>query len=147
MNSKSLSQFQTVLLEELVQTELRLVSTKQNLRERSEAVPIDIQCPLDLGKQEADLNSEIEAGEIVTKKRSRLLAALTQLKRGSYGRCRDCSDRIALARPKAEPSAVRCLDCEAKRCDRSWRLQNAEQSLQQMKDYVPNQRFQAGSKL
>lgn len=45
----------------------------------------------------------------------RVTAALQRLERGDYGRCVDCGIDIPFDRLKAEPWALRCVDCEAAR--------------------------------
>jgi len=42
-------------------------------------------------------------------------AALQRLERGDYGRCVDCGIDIPFGRLKAEPWALRCINCEAAR--------------------------------
>ena len=39
-------------------------------------------------------------------------AALARLDSGAYGECIDCGDPIAWARLQANPSTLRCIDCE-----------------------------------
>lgn len=40
--------------------------------------------------------------------------ALERLSEGTYGRCEICAEQINLARLQAQPTAVRCLACQAK---------------------------------
>lgn len=40
--------------------------------------------------------------------------ALERLSEGTYGRCEMCAEDIGLARLQAQPTAVRCLACQAK---------------------------------
>lgn len=42
-------------------------------------------------------------------------AALARIARGEYGRCIDCGVEIPFDRLKAEPAALRCVDCETRR--------------------------------
>jgi RNA polymerase-binding transcription factor DksA len=42
-------------------------------------------------------------------------AALQRLQRGEYGGCADCGVAIPFDRLKAEPWALRCIDCESRR--------------------------------
>ena len=42
-------------------------------------------------------------------------AALKRLERGDYGRCADCGVDIPFDRLKAEPWALRCVDCASAR--------------------------------
>ena len=39
-------------------------------------------------------------------------AALTRIRAGTYGECRDCGEPIALARLSAYPTAMRCVACQ-----------------------------------
>jgi RNA polymerase-binding protein DksA len=45
----------------------------------------------------------------------RVTTALQRLERGDYGRCVDCGIDIPFDRLKAEPWALRCIDCETAR--------------------------------
>ena len=42
-----------------------------------------------------------------------VLDALQRLDQGSYGRCADCGEAIAVERLYAQPSAKRCTACQA----------------------------------
>jgi DnaK suppressor protein len=42
-----------------------------------------------------------------------LEAARTRIADGSYGVCADCGGEIGFARLRANPAAVRCIDCQA----------------------------------
>lgn len=44
-----------------------------------------------------------------------VVAALKRLERGDYGRCADCGVDIPFDRLKAEPWALRCVDCASAR--------------------------------
>lgn len=43
----------------------------------------------------------------------RVDAAWQRIADGSYGRCIDCSELIAIRRLRAQPSAARCVRCQA----------------------------------
>ncbi|MCX6023476.1 MAG: TraR/DksA C4-type zinc finger protein [Chloroflexi bacterium] len=45
----------------------------------------------------------------------RTLAALARINEGTFGRCADCGQMIALPRLEARPVAERCMACEQKR--------------------------------
>jgi DnaK suppressor protein len=47
-------------------------------------------------------------------------AALARLKNGSFGYCTDCGDEIGRARLKANPTAIRCIDCQRHRERTHW---------------------------
>lgn len=40
--------------------------------------------------------------------------ALDRMSRGEYGGCADCGTAIGYARLEAQPSALRCIECEAR---------------------------------
>jgi DnaK suppressor protein len=42
----------------------------------------------------------------------RIDGALIRLKEGTFGKCVDCGQNIALARLNAEPTATRCVNCQ-----------------------------------
>jgi RNA polymerase-binding protein DksA len=42
----------------------------------------------------------------------RIDTALARLSEGSYGQCEDCGQRIPEARLQAEPTALRCVQCQ-----------------------------------
>ncbi len=44
-----------------------------------------------------------------------VVAALQRLERGEYGICADCGVDIPFERLRAEPWALRCIDCESAR--------------------------------
>lgn len=43
-----------------------------------------------------------------------LETALRRMENGEYGTCIDCDAPIAIARLKANPTAIRCISCQAK---------------------------------
>jgi RNA polymerase-binding transcription factor DksA len=47
--------------------------------------------------------------------RAEVLAALTRLDDGSYGKCVDCGNRVPDARLAARPACPRCVPCQSKR--------------------------------
>jgi RNA polymerase-binding transcription factor DksA len=62
----------------------------------------------------ADLLSDIDNAELsrdLAELRA-LEAAKARLAEGSYGRCADCEADIGFARLKAQPGALRCVDCQ-----------------------------------
>lgn len=69
------------------------------------------------GEREVDMAlSDLELGEL-----GEVSAALRRLQSGDYGRCTDCGVDIAFDRLKAEPWALRCVDCERAREQRAAR--------------------------
>lgn len=47
--------------------------------------------------------------------RTEVLAALTRIDDGSYGRCTDCAKPVPDERLDARPATPRCVPCQAKR--------------------------------
>lgn len=41
-----------------------------------------------------------------------LIDARNRMKHGTYGTCVDCGEDIGIQRLKAEPAALRCMDCQ-----------------------------------
>lgn len=104
---------------------------KTNLRQRADVLGGEIRATLARSSEEShvriaeqardaeddsfsnlivDLNySEIErdAGEL-----RRIQGALRRLNDGTYGVCSDCGRDISVARLNAEPTAVRCIECQ-----------------------------------
>jgi RNA polymerase-binding transcription factor len=66
---------------------------------------------------EADGQEDIELALVQLQRETveRIDAALARLDHGLYGRCTECGDDIPIARLRALPFAVRCVDCEEAR--------------------------------
>jgi DnaK suppressor protein len=66
---------------------------------------------------EADVQEDIELAVLQMQRETveRIDAALTRLEQGLYGCCTECGDDIPIARLRALPFAVRCVDCEEAR--------------------------------
>ncbi len=62
----------------------------------------------DLTEQERDDAMLAVAAE----QRQQVLAALSRLDAGSYGRCMDCGTELSEERLEARPEAARCLNCQ-----------------------------------
>ena len=65
-----------------------------------------------VARMQADLNIE-EAGRDLDELRD-IDAALKRIGDGSYGYCIDCGGEIDYRRLQAQPTATRCLECQAK---------------------------------
>ena len=61
-------------------------------------------------------NSEIDLSEAMRDidEWRRLRGALRRADEGTYGVCTDCGKDIPFARLQAQPSALRCVDCQAR---------------------------------
>ncbi len=105
---------------------------RQRLEDRAAAVRADIQRELlkydddrysmladrvaDLGDQSLqDLLLDVDLAEISrdVEEFREIDAALMRLNGGSYGICIDCEGEVEPARLEANPSASRCLNCQA----------------------------------
>lgn len=69
--------------------------------DRADEAVADLQIDLDNAEVSRDL------GEL-----REIDAALVRLDDGGFGVCPDCGEEIAFARLRAQPSALRCLDCQ-----------------------------------
>jgi DnaK suppressor protein len=109
----------------------QIVDFKKNLRHRADQLGGEIRATLARSSEEShvriaeqardteddsfsnlivDLNySEIERD---AEELRRIQGALRRLTDGTYGVCSDCGKDISLARLRAEPTAVRCIECQ-----------------------------------
>lgn len=62
-------------------------------------------------RMQADLDLQ-EAGRDL-EELQQIDAALRRMDDGTYGECRECGTEIEFARLQAQPTAVRCLECQA----------------------------------
>jgi DnaK suppressor protein len=64
----------------------------------------------------ADAAAEMEVAMVIreSKELQEVEAALARIGDGSYGICSDCANEIGQGRLKANPSARRCLRCQAR---------------------------------
>lgn len=62
---------------------------------------------------EADRNQA--SVQTALEQRSAVLAALSRIDEGSYGRCVDCGQEIPEPRLEARPATARCVACQSKR--------------------------------
>lgn len=62
---------------------------------------------------EADRNEA--AVESARAQRAEVVAALTRVQDGSYGKCVDCGQPVPEGRLEARPTTARCVACQAKR--------------------------------
>lgn len=68
---------------------------------------------------EADRNAA--SMQAALSQRAEVLAALSRIDDGSYGRCVDCAGPVPEPRLEARPATARCVPCQSKR-DRRRRL-------------------------
>jgi DnaK suppressor protein len=69
----------------------------------------------DAPQRDADREVDLALTDRQTQQLGAIAEALRRLDTGHYGRCADCDAPIPLARLRAEPWALRCVDCEARR--------------------------------
>lgn len=62
---------------------------------------------------EADRNEA--AVESARAQRAEVMAALSRVEDGSYGRCADCGQPVPDGRLEARPTTLRCVACQGKR--------------------------------
>ena len=65
-----------------------------------------------VARMQADLSIE-EAGRDIGELRD-IDTALSRIADGSYGYCDDCGNEIEYRRLQAQPTAIRCVECQAK---------------------------------
>ncbi|HVC84236.1 MAG TPA: TraR/DksA C4-type zinc finger protein [Solirubrobacteraceae bacterium] len=90
------------------------------LRERLDALsrPPERGAELGFGKRIGDGTTEavsrltdVAVGSSLEASQARITRALAKLAEGSYGRCDGCGGAIAVARLRAAPESVLCIDC------------------------------------
>ncbi|WP_027185799.1 TraR/DksA family transcriptional regulator [Desulfovibrio inopinatus] len=69
--------------------------------------------PNDRASYESDRNFVLLLRERDREMAARIEDALARFDEGSYGICDECGDDIALARLKAQPTAMLCVHCQA----------------------------------
>jgi DnaK suppressor protein len=69
----------------------------------------------DIAHREADREIDLALNDRELSALGEVSAALRRLHEGRYGDCGDCGESIAFDRLKAEPWALRCIDCEARK--------------------------------
>ncbi|GAA3130919.1 TraR/DksA family transcriptional regulator [Streptosporangium carneum] len=71
--------------------------------------------PADAGSVLTDTDRNQAMLEAATAQRRAVVAALTRLDEGVYGRCADCGMSVPEGRLEARPEAARCVQCQARR--------------------------------
>ncbi len=77
--------------------------------------PSDVRDDVELS--DADLQSDLDLALLQMRAETlvRINEALARLDAGEHGSCCDCAGRIPVRRLRAQPFAVRCLQCEERR--------------------------------
>jgi DnaK suppressor protein len=91
--------------------------------------PSDVRDGLELS--DADIQSDVDLALLQMRAETlvRINEALGRLDAGGHGSCSDCAGRIPQRRLRAQPFAVRCLQCEERRERRGHAGQAAERRV------------------
>jgi DnaK suppressor protein len=68
----------------------------------------------DAPQREGERELDMALSDLETRELGAVSQALARLGAGTYGVCADCDVEIPFDRLKAEPWALRCVDCEAR---------------------------------
>jgi RNA polymerase-binding transcription factor DksA len=68
----------------------------------------------DAGASLSDTDRAEAALRAMRRQRAAVVAALSRVQAGSYGRCVDCGRPVPEGRLEARPEAARCVACQAK---------------------------------
>ena len=93
----------------------RLHVQRGGVRGRAESA-LDAREHIDTAPLRPDESFDMEM-ELEEREAADLMAidkALQRMEAGEYGRCIDCAQRIVDARLQAQPTALRCLDCQTR---------------------------------
>ncbi len=115
MKTTNLLKHRTQLLERLTEIEQAISGIKTELSESSQTQTNFLQDCLDHAREQTELGSRIEIYDRYLKERSRILAALHRMDKGSFGDCRECGDKISERRLMVQPSASLCLECQSQK--------------------------------
>ena len=91
----------------------------EELRGETHADDGTLRLPTHRDETDVELSDALDAVDMAQALRDdaelkRIDAALARLRDGSYGQCADCGDDIGAARLHAEPTALRCTECQAR---------------------------------
>jgi DnaK suppressor protein len=109
MNQRDLKQFRRLLdqkLEELIAEADRTVDgmtdTKENFPD-----------PTDRASLESNRNFTLRIRDRERKLIVKINEALARIDEGTYGKCEECGENIAMERLKARPVTTLCIDCKS----------------------------------
>ena len=71
--------------------------------------------PGDSGSNLTEADRNAASVQTVLAQRAEVLAALSRVDDGSYGRCVDCGNPVPEPRLEVRPATARCVPCQAKR--------------------------------
>ena len=85
---------------------------------RTQGITADVKAPLINDSSEvpggtAEGEIDLALTQLKGETLQRVVAALSRLEEGNYGRCAECEGEIPEARLKAMPFAIRCRECES----------------------------------
>jgi RNA polymerase-binding protein DksA len=69
----------------------------------------------DVPQREGERELDMAISDLETRELGRVVDALRRMDAGRYGLCADCEEEIPLQRLRAEPWALRCVACQARR--------------------------------
>lgn len=106
---------EAALLQRQHQIESHLASHQEGLSRAEHAREILKEEGHDAPEREAERQLDMTISDRGMIELGQVSAALRRLRDGDYGDCEDCGDGIPFDRLKAEPWALRCIDCESRR--------------------------------
>jgi RNA polymerase-binding transcription factor len=71
--------------------------------------------PGDAGANLTEADRNAASVQTVVAQRTEVIAALTRIDDGNYGRCVDCAGPVPEERLEARPATARCVPCQSKR--------------------------------
>jgi RNA polymerase-binding protein DksA len=69
----------------------------------------------DVPQREGERELDMAISDLETRELGRVVDALRRMDAGRYGLCADCEEEIPIERLRAEPWALRCVACQARR--------------------------------
>jgi DnaK suppressor protein len=76
--------------------------------------PVDSSDPADAGANLSEADRTEAVLHSAQQQRGKVLAALTRVQEGTYGRCVDCGKPVPEGRLEARPDASRCVACQGR---------------------------------
>lgn len=96
------------------ETYQKIIEFRRDQGEEAQTSPAD---ELDAARSSTDVATHASLIERAEDRLRLIDEALARIDKGSYGICAECGDDIPLARLKALPFALFCVDCQQKRTD------------------------------
>jgi DnaK suppressor protein len=105
---------EAALLQRQHQLDARLAEHHQGLTRAEHAADLREQDNDDAPQRETERELDLAISDRETTELGAVSAALRRLRADDYGICRGCGCEIPFDRLKAEPWALRCVDCESR---------------------------------